>query len=120
MELPISTIVIIVIVLIVLLAIIAFFFGVWNPGVGGINLEATKNSACQMLVSTGCVDPSQIVINDFDADMDGQLDGGNYWGEDSVCGAGGSEKDNLAALCECWYNILDEDSCKSLICNCRG
>ena len=121
-ELPISTIVIIVIVLIVLLAIIAFFFGVWNPGVGGINLEAAKNSACQMLVSTGCVDPSQIVINDFDADRDGKIgleDGGRGWTEGySTCGVGNDDGDNLAALCECWYN-LDEDSCKSQLCNCR-
>ena len=79
MEMPISTIVIIVIVLIVLLAVIAMFFGVWNPGVSGISLEAAKDSACQRLVSIGCVDTTQIVVNDFDADRDGTLDEGPSW-----------------------------------------
>jgi hypothetical protein len=124
MELPISTIVIIVIVLVVLLAVIAFFFGVWNPGVSGINLEGVKNNACQILVSTGCVDTRLVLVNDFDADRDGTLGtdetgSGWTWGR-SVCGGTVSTNgDNLAALCQCYYGILDEDSCKSQICNCR-
>jgi hypothetical protein len=120
-ELPISTIVIIVIVLIVLLAVIAMFFGVWNPGVGGINLEAAKNNACQILVSTGCIDSSLVVVNGFDADKDGSFDAGTGWSwtAPNCADATGSEQDNLAALCYCYYNILDEDSCKSQLCNCR-
>ncbi len=113
MELPISTIVIIVIVLIVLLAIIAFFFGVWDPGVGGISLEAAKNNACQMLISTGCGDDlSIIVVNGFDANKDETIKPGTAWS-----GSCGSGEDNLAALCECWYN-LDETDCKEDVCHC--
>jgi hypothetical protein len=102
-ELPISTIVVIILVLIVLLASVAFFFGVWNPGVGGASLEATKNLACQMLISTGCNEPSDITIRDFDADMSGVID----------------NDDDLLDLCVMHYGITDPDVCKQQLCNCE-
>jgi hypothetical protein len=105
MELPISTIVIIVIVLVVLLAVIAFFFGVWNPGVSGVSLEAAKNNACQMLISTGCVDPRQIVVRDFDVDGDGIMN-------EEI-------DDSLFELCKRHYNILIVEDCKKQLCNCE-
>lgn len=121
-ELPINTIVILVIALIILLAILALFFSVWRPGVGGITLEAAKNNACQMLISTGCGDTNSIIVKDFDADEDGNLGtaetgSGWTWGT-SVCGGAVSNNgDNLASLCACQYGKSDEDACKT-ICNC--
>ena len=119
MELPISTIVIIIIVLVVLLAIIAFFFGVWNPGVGGISLEAAKNNACQMLISTGCNYPKDIAIEGFDANRDGKLESGRDWEFSTAYTCGEDGNDNLAALCDCWYNLLDSGTCKERLCNCE-
>jgi len=122
-ELPISTMVIVVIALVILLAILALFFGVWTPGSSGMNLEAAKNSACQMLVSTGCHDNIEsIYTKDFDADKDGSFDQGTGLGECSDPAE--SSQDNLYMLCKCWYNIPDTDKdvfieeCKTRICNC--
>jgi hypothetical protein len=117
-ELPINVIVLVVLALIVLLGILALFFGVWNPGSTGINLEGAKNSACQMLISTNCVDTSSINVEDFDADRDGTL---NEVGPESStnaadCGKSGF-KDNLAMLCLCWYGA-DEADCKTRVCGC--
>ncbi|MFH1474102.1 MAG: hypothetical protein ABIE55_04420 [Candidatus Aenigmatarchaeota archaeon] len=121
MELPISTIVIIVIVMVVLLAIIAFFFGVWDPGVGGISLESAKNNACQMLISIGCNDPEKIIVNNFDADKDGDLNEGigNYAPSASACGDSNQNMgDNLLMLCVCWYGVSREE-CRTNICHCE-
>ena len=106
-ELPINVIVIVVICLVVFLAIIALFLGVWNPGKTTITLEASKTSACQMLVSMGCSQDTNlnlIAINNFDADKDG-----------SINDLDGS--DNLLALCQNWYNV-GEDACKNQVCMC--
>ena len=111
LELPISTIVVIVIVLIVLLAVVALFFGVWNPGRSSISLEAAKNNACQMLISTGCVDSNNIIIRDFDADGDG-----NY-GVDAT-GTPVDSDDTLLALCQTYYNINIDSECRTQVCHC--
>jgi len=113
-ELPINTIVILVIALIILLAIIALFFGIWTPGVGGVSLEAAKDNACLLLTSTGCGDTSSIIVKDFDADKDGNLNEAN-----SNTGNCGSDDagDNLFMLCKCHYN-KDESECRTDVCNC--
>jgi hypothetical protein len=125
-ELPINTIVIVVIALAILLALIALFFGVWTPGSSGITLDAAKNNACHMLVSTGCRDAKQINVRDFDADKDGILDTGSSGTRTLVCvdgEAGGN--DNLFMLCKCWYGITGTDdpslnlNCRRDICNCE-
>jgi hypothetical protein len=104
-ELPISTLVIVVIVIVVLLAVIALFFGVWNPGRSSISLEAAKNNACQMLISTGCNDPDKIIVRDFD------VDGDNIINE--------AADDNLLKLCEKYYGISGSEECKTQICHCE-
>jgi hypothetical protein len=121
-ELPINVIVIVVLCLVVLLAILALFWGVWTPGVAGISLEAAKNNACQMLVSTGCDSPASITIKDFDADKDGTLNEADLISstDPADCKPGNNGKtlgDNLVMLCLCWYGA-DETSCKTRICNC--
>lgn len=62
-ELPINTLIIFIIVLIVLLAIIGFFFGVWTPGAGGLQIEAVKVSACQKFISVNCMDANLITFD---------------------------------------------------------
>ena len=121
-ELPINVIVIIILALVVFLAIIALFSGVWTPGVAGIVLEAAKNNACQLLVSTGCDSPASIIVKDFDADKDGTLNEADLTPstDPADCKPGNNGKtlgDNLAMLCLCWYGA-DEASCKTRICNC--
>lgn len=101
-SLPINVLVIVVLALIVLLAILALFYGVWKPE--GITLEAAKNNACNMLLSTGCNDPSTIVVRDFDADRNGEAN---------------SAGDTLLALCENWYSISDPYDCKKIVCKCE-
>jgi hypothetical protein len=115
-ELPISTIVIVVIALVILLAILALFFGVWTPGSSGVSLEAAKNSACQILLSTGCGDTEKIYVNNFDADKDGEFDPNENVGDCNI--PGGDSGDNLYMLCRCWYNEFVEEECKTRICNC--
>jgi hypothetical protein len=117
-ELPINVLIIIVIVLIVLLAVIAFFFGTWNPGVIGVSLESAKNNACQMLISTGCGNPANIVVNGFDANKDGEINPGIGWVSGS-CGTTSTYGDNLAALCECHYYLPDVDDCAEQLCRCE-
>jgi len=117
-ELPINTLIIVVIVLIVFLAILALFFGVWNPGSSVMALESVKSAACQNLVSRGCeyIGTAFIIIKDFDADKDGELDDGS--GIDGCGETGGPSQDNLYMLCKCFYNTQDEDECKYTICRC--
>jgi hypothetical protein len=100
-SLPINVIVIIVLAMIVLLAVIALFFGVWKPE--QLTVEAAKNNACNMLVSTGCDSASSIVVRDFDANQDGEV----------------NSEDTLLALCDTWYNIDDDFECRKTICRCE-
>ena len=102
-ELPINVLVIVVLALVVLIAIIALFFGVWTPGQSNVNIEATKNNACQILVDIGCTD-TNIPTGEFDVGSDGN-----------------SNNDNLQGLCEEYYGITpgDVDSCKKIVCRCE-
>lgn len=121
-ELPINVLILVVLGLIILLAILGLFYGVWTGGASGVNLESAKNSACQLLISTGCNDNIEtIYTNNFDADKDGTLDTGFGLGQCNEVPTIGPSKDNLRMLCKCWYNIPDDriiEDCKKLICNC--
>jgi len=122
MELPINTLIVIVVAITILLAVIAIFFRVYNPSVNGINLETAKSNACQMLSSLQCsVDTSTIQVSNFDADDDGTKDPGTgfVFGVNEDCkDVVGLEKDNLAALCKCYYGIPNENGCKKTVCGC--
>ena len=122
MELPISTLIIVIIALIILLAILALFYGVWGTSIPGVTLESVKNSACQILTSTGCTaNPITIKVNDFDANNDGNMVGGsafNNWGDATNCNTGATSADNLASLCQCRYGRTIETECTSDICKC--
>jgi hypothetical protein len=100
-ELPINTLIIFIIVLVVLVAIIGFFFGVWNPGAGGVQLEAVKTSACNKLVTTGCEDPDDIKKLSMDLDGDGSP---------------GGDGDTLTLLCSTHYDKNKAD-CRAM-CGC--
>jgi len=120
-ELPISTLIVIVIALVIFLAILMLFYGSWGPGSTVVNLEAAKDSACHMLLSLGCTPSTNyIVVNNFDADRDGEIDPGSGWvGWDSPH-PDPADNDNLASLC--WYHFsirssTGETDCKDL-CNC--
>jgi hypothetical protein len=118
LELPINVMVILVLGIIILIAVIALIYGAYPPSIKSVDLTTVKNSACQVLTSMGCGgSPSSIIISNFDANNDGKLDGGSDW----TFGAGNcarSGEDNLASLCECYYSIMDEDACKTQICDC--
>ncbi len=58
-SLPIDMLVILAIAVIILIAIVAVFMGVWNPFATNQQARANFNTACQVLVNTGCSgDPS--------------------------------------------------------------
>ncbi|MFQ6021013.1 MAG: hypothetical protein ACE5J4_03325 [Candidatus Aenigmatarchaeota archaeon] len=59
-SLSIHTLVIIVLAILVLVAILALFPSIWQPAVSSINLEATKNSACQRFISADCENADSI------------------------------------------------------------
>ncbi|MHA1686743.1 MAG: hypothetical protein ACTSYD_10105, partial [Candidatus Heimdallarchaeaceae archaeon] len=125
-SLPINALVIIVLALIILIAILALFFGVWPFGSQSISLEGAKNNACNMLLSFNCEEQtSNIVVKNFDADKDGDLDPqtGFDWSNPSPTNS--NNHDNLAALCYNYYGIYDptdplnsENLCKTEVCNC--
>lgn len=122
-ELPINTLIIIVIALVILIAVIAIFFGVYNPSKEGINLEAAKSNACQMLASMNCgVSPASIIINNFDADKDGTVgDIGTWTWGDSCSPSPAADGDNLASLCACQYSINTNDAdCRKTVCGCTS
>ena len=124
-ELPTNTIVVVIICLVILLAVIVLLLGVWNPGKTGITLEAAKSGACQMIVSMGCSpDANTIYIRDFDANKNEKLeDGGDIgaepWNTGRDCGKLTTSKDNLATLCNCYYNLFNQNDCKKTLCNCN-
>ena len=111
-SLPINIIVIIVIAMIVLLAIIALFMGVWEPDT--LIVEAAKNNACNVLVSTGCDDTTKVYITNFDVDGDTEM------GVDDL-GAPVDTDDNLQTLCEKYYSVGygNDIECRTTVCRCR-
>lgn len=119
-ELPINTMIIVILCLVVLLAIVVLFFGVWNPGKGVLTQEAAKNNACQLLIASRCnVNPETIIVRDFDADRDGNL---NTLGA-GIGDCGTAQGDTLYMLCKCWYGIpvsTDFDKNCKTICMCEG
>jgi hypothetical protein len=121
-ELPINVLVLVVLGLVILLGILALFYGVWTGGASGVSLESAKNSACQLLVSTGCNDNIQtIYTNNFDADKDGTIDTDIGPGIGECNDPTDFSEDNLRMLCKCWYNIPELniiEECKNIICNC--
>lgn len=122
-ELPISTLIIIIIALLLLLALLAFFWGVWNPGKGSINLETAKDNACNMLVGTSCNQNTwNVATRDFDANKNGNLNdaGGIAWNQNTDCGPlETTSGDNLAALCVCYYSFYNDNDCKQILCGCK-
>ena len=126
-EMPISTIVVVILCLIVLFAVSMLLLGVWNPFKTSTTLDVAKNNACQKLVSIGCNSAStwEISILDFDANQNGNP--GNPgtmfdpadWIAGNECGQATTSGDNLATLCLCYYNRLNDNSCKSL-CGCES
>jgi hypothetical protein len=120
-ELPINILVVVAIAVIVLLALVALYFIGFGPFSTSISIEGVKNAACSELVRRGCVDLTNTIGVNFDADGDGRVGGVGTWTFlTSVCnvsppavGAG----DNLASLCECQYSRTSEAVCKRL-CGC--
>jgi len=137
-ELPISTIVIIALVLIALLGIVALWISGFGGGATGISIEAAKSTACAevMRYHEGCTakKTKDVQISNFDADQDGVVgiaDAGTVWcwlATDPGCAAvstcrntvvGATERDNLAALCKCFYNAQTDSDCRR-VCGCGG
>jgi len=119
-SLPVNILVIIVLALIILIAILALFYGIWPQGVSGVNLEAVKNNACQLLVTTDCGEARFVTISNLDADKDGSNDPSTGWTWGTTCPTDPADTtlgDNLAALCACYYFRTDEIGCKEL-CGC--
>jgi len=127
LELPMSTIVVVIVVLLVLVAILTLFYGTWPGGSETATLESVKTNACQMLISVGgCkqdMKTKEIVINNFDADKDGTVDGGIT--STITCNAPleAMTKDSLFMLCKCWYGLIGaeatiDENCRKNVCSC--
>jgi hypothetical protein len=130
-ELPINILIIVAVAIIVLIAVVAMFYPAWRNASGTVSSDVAKSAACQLLVERGCgrtstVNTKDITINNFDADKDGVYgtDAGNVWTFPGTGGsgcanivAGAPERDNLAALCQCYYSVNSETACKTL-CGC--
>ncbi len=96
--------------------IVAFVSGGIQPGVGSLSLIDAKTSACNKLISQGCsVEPQNILISDFDADKDGQLDSAS--GTDGCGNKASPASDNLYMLCKCYYGA-NITQCKQNVCGC--
>jgi hypothetical protein len=131
-ELPMNTIIVIILVLIVLAALLGLFYGVWPIGAQTANLEAVKDNACHMFLSTGgcdSIDPEatkNIFISNFDADRNGKTpDPGSGIGtEPNRCQNGLTTNDNLFMLCRCWYSVTGNNditldkNCRTQVCHC--
>ena len=120
---PVNVIIVVVIALIILIAVVVLFMDAWGSPQGSLPLESAKNSACQTFVGLRCaVSTESIAIPNFDADRDGTFGLGEEdsgWIFDSLCGQVGSGGDNLASLCDCYFDLHSETACKSL-CLCQG
>ena len=125
-ELPINILVIVAVAVIVLLGLVALYFsGVIGP-MNVMNQESAKQKYCSAILTNpeGCrgnIELSDIVINDFDADQDGEIDGGDQavtWGSVD-CGSSSTtaEEDNLATLLACHYYAGSEGEALRL-CGC--
>jgi len=130
LELPINALIIIVLAVIVLISIILLFTTGIKPPQNIITAQTALSNACLLLSDTfRCTrSTDSIVINDFDADQDGSagtLETGSIWTWGvSSCGlVGGTEGDNLASLCACYFQVSGsnaaeaEANCKKL-CDC--
>jgi hypothetical protein len=120
LELPINVLIIVAIAIIVLIALVAMFYPNFKNSSITVNSDIYKSSACQIMMDRQCApSPSEITIANFDADQDGQQDSGSVWtfGTSKCRDKAGTGKDNLASLCECYYSITNENSCKAL-CGC--
>ena len=124
--LPVNILVIIVIAIIVLLGILALYFGGWSPFSSAIGVESVKNDACEYLVRRRCtLSTASVPTLEFDSDKDGTLgssDAGNTWDWNNLPSScipsiTLNSRDNLAALCYCFYGRTTEASCKQL-CGC--
>ncbi len=122
-ELPINILVIVAVAVVVLLGLVALYFVGWSPFPKTVGLESVKNDACRVLVQEKRCSGNTwtIQIANYDADGDGQNDGGTrYTGN---CGDVAQVlDDNLFSLCKCvygytgTYNVID-GSCKKM-CGC--
>jgi len=121
LELPINTLIIIVIGLVILLALIAVLFGGFNIARPQMSLETAKNDACRQLSTMGCdYGYALIPINSFDANRDNKMNpSGSFAGDiNSDCGTLATSGDNLATLCLCYYNFVEDKDCKKNVCGC--
>jgi len=128
-ELPINVLVIIVLAVIILLSMIAMYLTGFGPFSKTVSLEGVRGDACRRLVQeTRCaVATKEISIDNFDANRDDSINGGNTWDwigatQANRCGTTADptkSSDNLASLCFCDYSLTTENACRSL-CGCGG
>jgi hypothetical protein len=114
-ELPINILVIIAVAVIVLLGVIALYFSGFMGPAKVLDQNSAKQKYCAVVMRspTGCqggIALNSILITDFDADQDTQLDFGNVfaWADACPTALAGAQKDNLAALLRCYYGIASE------------
>jgi hypothetical protein len=124
-ELPINTLIIVAIAVIVLLALVALYFTGFTPFTSAVGLEGVRDEACRKLAQLNqCREqPQNIKTSGFDADQDGKIDsdetGSGWRWRAADCGVVNFYGDNLASLCQCYYNIDSDSKCKTL-CGCPG
>jgi hypothetical protein len=129
-ELPINTMVIIVLAVIILLALVAMYFSGFSPFSTAVGIEGVRGDACRRLVQeNGCrVASYTITITGFDANKNNNMSAGKSWDWNDTamstalkCGTTATgptaSQDNLAALCNCYYGLTNESTCRGL-CGC--
>ena len=114
-ELPINILVVVAVAVIVLLGLVALYFSGFVGPAGVMNQESAKQKYCAIIMRspdgcTGGTDLNSIIISDFDADRDGELDVGSTWDWDtSSCGGDVTDnEDNLASLLACYFGVTSE------------
>ena len=82
------------------------FFSVWitEPGPMTTSLERAKNTGCMNFkINYNCTDTTKVMIIDFDANRDGEVN---------------DTKDTLQALCEGYFGVGkgNQTACKEIVC----
>jgi hypothetical protein len=116
----IHAVIVIVLGVLTIMAILALFLGSYNPAAQGVNLETARSSACKTVVSLGCdttMEVRNIVVENFDADVDGKIDPGRVFDWNDPFNA--NNNDNLASLCYNYYGVDNDADCMVIVCGCR-
>jgi len=118
LELPINLLVVVAVAIIVLLGVIGLFLAGFFGGGQNLQLTTAKNSACSILIQSGCQVTNTLDIPvDFDADNNESITFDNKVTDPDGTGPRGPG-DNLFILCQNYFSAITDANCKKNVCNC--